>query len=77
VGKPISKRQLGRARHRWENNVHMNLKGIEWGDLKCINLVVIGTGERILWTLLGYIHFGKFLALMRNYWLGICTMVLL
>jgi hypothetical protein len=29
VEKPIGKRQLGRARHRWENYVHMNLKGIE------------------------------------------------
>jgi len=69
VEKPIGKRQLGRARHRWENNVHINplnaelnsichllallgahpifylsrirvnLKGIELGDVKCINLL--------------------------------------
>ena len=48
VEKPIGKRQLGRARRKWENNVHMNLKGIEGGGVKCINLVMIGTGERIL-----------------------------
>jgi hypothetical protein len=29
VEKPIGKRQLGRARRRWENNVHIKLKRIE------------------------------------------------
>jgi hypothetical protein len=29
VEKPVGKRQLGRARRRWENNVQMKLKGIE------------------------------------------------
>jgi len=29
VEKPVGKRQLGKARRRWENNVHMNLREIE------------------------------------------------
>jgi hypothetical protein len=28
VGKPVRKRQLGRPRHRWEDNVKMDLQGI-------------------------------------------------
>ena len=27
--KPAGKRSLGRARHRWENNIRMNLKEID------------------------------------------------
>jgi hypothetical protein len=30
VGKPEGKRQLGRPRHRWENNMEMDLKEIGW-----------------------------------------------
>ena len=39
VSKPVGKRQLGRAMRRWENNVQMKLKGIERGNVKCVNLV--------------------------------------
>jgi hypothetical protein len=28
VGNPEGKRPLGRTRHRWEDNITMNLKGI-------------------------------------------------
>ena len=28
TGKPTGKRPLGRPRHKWEDNVRMNLKGI-------------------------------------------------
>jgi hypothetical protein len=31
VGKPEGKRQLGRPRHRWENNIKMNFREIGWG----------------------------------------------
>ena len=28
TGKPTGKRSLGRSRHRWEDNIRMDLKGI-------------------------------------------------
>jgi hypothetical protein len=28
VGKPEAKRPLGKPRHRWEDNIKMNLKGV-------------------------------------------------
>jgi hypothetical protein len=38
VGKPEGKRPLGRPRHRWDDNINMDLQevgcgGIEWIDL--------------------------------------------
>jgi hypothetical protein len=38
VGKPEGKRLLGRQRRRWEDNIEMNLRGIEWGSLDWIDL---------------------------------------
>ena len=34
VGKPEGKRPLGRPRHRWEDNIKMDLQevGRDWGD---------------------------------------------
>ena len=31
VGKPEGKRPLGRPRHRWEDNIKMDLQGVEGG----------------------------------------------
>ena len=31
VGKPEGKSPLGRPRHRWEDNVKMDLKEVGWG----------------------------------------------
>jgi hypothetical protein len=31
VGKPEGSRPLGRTRHRWEDNIKMDLKEIGWG----------------------------------------------
>ena len=31
VGKPEGKRQLGRPRHRWEDNIKMDLQEVEYG----------------------------------------------
>ena len=31
VGKPEGTRPLGRPRRRWEDNIRMNLKEVEWG----------------------------------------------
>jgi hypothetical protein len=31
VGKPEGRRPLGRARRRWEDNIKMDLREVEWG----------------------------------------------
>ena len=31
VRKPEGKRPLGRPRHRWEDNIEMDLQELEWG----------------------------------------------
>jgi hypothetical protein len=38
VGKPDRKRPLGRRRHRWEDNVRMDLRGAGWGGMDWIYL---------------------------------------
>jgi hypothetical protein len=31
VGKPEGKRPLGRSKHRWEDNIKMDLQEVGWG----------------------------------------------
>jgi hypothetical protein len=31
VGKPEGKRPLGRLRHRWEDNIKLDIQEVEWG----------------------------------------------
>jgi hypothetical protein len=38
VGKPEGKRQLGRPRHRWVDNIKMDLLEIGWGSVDWIGL---------------------------------------
>jgi len=38
VGKPEGKRPLGRLRHRWENNMKMDLQEVGCGGLDWIEL---------------------------------------
>jgi hypothetical protein len=38
VGKPEGKRPLGRPRHRWVNNIRMDLVDVGWGDFDWIGL---------------------------------------
>jgi len=38
VGKPEGKRQLGRPRCRWENNIKMNLQEVGCGEMDWIDL---------------------------------------
>jgi hypothetical protein len=38
VGKPERKRPLGRQRHRWVNNIKMDLREIGWGGTGWIDL---------------------------------------
>jgi len=37
VGKPEGRRPLGRLRHRWEDNINMNVQEIVW-DMGWIDL---------------------------------------
>jgi hypothetical protein len=38
VGKPEGRRPLGRPRHRWLDNIRMDLVQVEWGDVDWIDL---------------------------------------
>jgi hypothetical protein len=38
VGKPEGKRPLGRSRHRWEDNIRMDLREIGWSGMDWIDL---------------------------------------
>jgi hypothetical protein len=38
VGKPEGKRPLGRPRHRWADNIRMDLGEVGWGDVDWIGL---------------------------------------
>jgi hypothetical protein len=38
VGKPEGKRPLGRLRHRWVDNIRMDLGEVGWGDVDWIDL---------------------------------------
>jgi hypothetical protein len=39
VGKPEITRPLKRVRRRWEVNIKMNFRKIEWGSMDWINVV--------------------------------------
>jgi hypothetical protein len=38
LGKPAGKKPLGRPRRRWEDDIRMDLREIEWGDMDWIDL---------------------------------------
>jgi hypothetical protein len=38
VGKPEGKRPLGRPRHRWVDNIIIDLGEVGWGDVDWISL---------------------------------------
>jgi hypothetical protein len=40
VGQPEVKRPLPRYRHRWENNIEIDLREILWGGMEWINLAL-------------------------------------
>jgi hypothetical protein len=42
IVKPEGKRPLGRPRHRWEDNIRMDLREIGW---KCVKLVHLAQDE--------------------------------
>ena len=39
AGNPAGKRQLGRRRYRWENNIQVGHIEMEWEDVGSINLL--------------------------------------
>jgi hypothetical protein len=43
-GKPEEKGQLGRPKHRWEDNIKMYLQEVGWGAWSGFIWVGIGTG---------------------------------
>ena len=46
VGKPEGKRPLGRLRHRWEDNIKMELQEVGCAGMDWIELAMIG---RVCW----------------------------
>jgi len=48
VGKPEGKRPLGRPRHRWEDNIKMDLQEVGCGVWTRSRWLRIGTGDRHL-----------------------------
>jgi hypothetical protein len=43
VGKNLRKRPLGRFRRRWEDNIRMDLRKIDWKVVEWIHLAQVGT----------------------------------
>jgi hypothetical protein len=48
VGKPEGKRPLGKSRHRWEENITMDLQEEGWGVKDWLDLIRLGTGGGFL-----------------------------
>jgi hypothetical protein len=48
VGKPERRRPLGRPRHRWEDNIKMDLQEVECGGMDWIELAQVRDGWRSL-----------------------------
>jgi hypothetical protein len=48
VGKPKGKRQLGRIRRRWMDNIKEDLREIGWGGVDWIGYSQEGTGGGFL-----------------------------
>jgi hypothetical protein len=38
MGKPEGKRRLGRPRHRWQDNIKMDLQEVRWWGMNWIEL---------------------------------------
>jgi hypothetical protein len=48
VGKPGGKRPLGRPRHRWEDNIKLDLQEVGCGGMDCTELDQDGDRWRVL-----------------------------
>jgi hypothetical protein len=40
VGKPEGKRPLGKPRHRWEDNIKMDLQEVGWGGMDWFDMAL-------------------------------------
>jgi hypothetical protein len=61
VGKPEGKRQLGRTRHRWVNNIKMDLTEVGWGGMESTDLDQDGGQWRALVNTVMDLRFHKML----------------
>ena len=48
MGKPEGRRPLGKPRRRWEDNIKMDLREVEWGTWIGSMWLRIGTGGGLL-----------------------------
>ena len=48
MGKPEGGRPLGRPRHRWEDNIKVDLREVGWGAWAGLIWLRIGTGGGLL-----------------------------
>ena len=48
VGKPKRKRPLGRRKHRWEDNIKMDLQEVGWGAWTGMIWLMIGAGRGLM-----------------------------
>jgi hypothetical protein len=48
VGRPEGRKPLGRPRHRWEDNIKMDLREVGWGAWTGLIWLRIGTGGGLL-----------------------------
>jgi hypothetical protein len=48
VGRPEGRRPLERLRHRWEDNIKVDLQEVEWGAWSKLIWLRIGTGGGLL-----------------------------
>ena len=82
VGKPEGKRPLGRPRHRWEDNIKLDMQEVGRGRG---GLDGVGSGQRRVAVTCGYgeelsgsINSWNFLTSGKVYWLasqeGLCSM---
>jgi hypothetical protein len=44
VGRPEGRRPLGRPRHKWEDNIKMDLQEVEWGGMAWTGLIWLRIG---------------------------------
>jgi hypothetical protein len=47
VRKPEGKRPLGRPARRWVDNIPMDLREMEWGDMNWIGLALSGSVQLV------------------------------
>ena len=48
VGRPKRRRPLGRSKRRWEDNIKMDIKDVDWKSWPGLIWIRIGTGYRKL-----------------------------